>query len=186
MRFSLLAALVALVPGCFADPGDMHGDETFTAAEREDIVTGAEWLAAQTGHPARAIVFDLPHDADCGAGDILRTEGSGGVRDAHTGCIVLGVANQRSREQFQALAAHELGHSKRLDHVDDPASLMWHDLPKLRWSKADQAECRRVGYCVAIVAVAVFTTAGCQKKQSVLEAEADAPTIGIPSYKVLQ
>lgn len=157
MKLIALAVIVMAASGCLElETNVVHGDVTFTAAERVEIERGNVWIAERVGKPAYEIVWDLPHPSDpdsyCRHCVIrttpdARTWGLGSWAARVTLALEPGVQG----DSVAILAAHEFGHTHRLEHLPaDVAGIMNPNTePALTWTDADQAQCVADGVCSA-------------------------------------
>ena len=66
-------------------------------------------------------------------------------RSSHSEGVIRIAPNIASTEEFRRILAHELGHMLGLQHVSDPAALMFQEPKTATPNGSDLAECRRIG-----------------------------------------
>jgi hypothetical protein len=153
----LIAMLLGLSLSCASKQDPMHGDVSFTAEERSAIERGNVFIAERVGQEPYDIVWDLPHPTDPSSGGALtivrgcsRPTFSGtGEINGHVEIAPDRLVASGSTEDLAVIAAHEFGHTRRLQHLPaDVAGLMNPSTEhSLVWTDADQAKCLADGIC---------------------------------------
>jgi hypothetical protein len=147
---------LALV-GCSAETGARwHADKRFTAAERVEIVRGAEWLSQASGHDVGGVDFDYEVTSEQPLAHTIRRERGSMTERGETGLCQgdtvyldpVGLPDEGMRIEFLAgLTAHELGHCE-LGLADDlDSDGIMHNITGLVWSEREEAQCKASPKC---------------------------------------
>lgn len=146
-----------VLAGCSTNTQPLRGDVAFSADERDAIERGNVFVAERLGVEPYDIVWDLPHPADpSSVGELVIVRGcsrqtfSGtGDVNGHVEISPDALASSGSTEDLAVIAAHEFGHTRRLQHLpaDVPGLMNPSTEHALIWTAADQAQCMADRVC---------------------------------------
>ncbi len=147
-----LAVLLAFFIGGCANTGALwHGDRSFTADERDKIEDANTFIAKKVHRNPYHIVWDGEPVPDGGTCKVPFSVVRGGKTNPYGGywydkerCAYLDVR----AADFAGLAAHELGHSRGLPHLQEGVKgLMNEFVGPMVWTDADEVSCKRNLVC---------------------------------------